>query len=88
MTVGIRELKNKLSHYLDLVKSGEKLAVTDRGTVIAYVFPAASAPELEGLVRLVREERASWQGGKPAGLETPALIRGKPVSQIVIEERR
>jgi prevent-host-death family protein len=88
MTVGIRELKNKLSHYLDLVKSGEKLAVTDRGTVIAYLFPAASAPELEGLVRLVRDERASWQGGKPAGLEAPALIRGKPVSQIVIEERR
>lgn len=88
MTVGIRELKNKLSHYLDMVKAGEKLAVTDRGTVIAYVLPAAAVPELEGLARLVREERASWDGGKPSGPETPARVQGKPVSKIVIEERR
>ena len=88
MTVGIRELKNRLSHYLEKVKGGEKLAVTDRGAVIAYVLPASAAPELEGLVRLVREERASWGGGKPAGLETPARVQGKAVSEIVIEERR
>ena len=88
MTVGIRELKNRLSHYLEKVKAGDKLAVTDRGAVIAYVLPAAAAPELEGLVRHVREERASWGGGKPAGLATPARVLGKPVSEIVIEERR
>jgi len=88
MTVGIRELKDKLCHYLDLVKAGERLAVTDRGAVVAYVIPAAAAAELEGLVRLVREERASWGGGKPSGLETPVRVQGKPVSKIIIEERR
>ena len=88
MTVGIRELRNRLSHYLEKVRAGERLAVTDRGAVIAYVLPAAAAPELEGLVRLVREERASWGGGKPAGLETPVRIQGKAVSEIVTEERR
>ena len=88
MTVGIRELKNKLSEYLDRVRAGEKLAVTDRGDVIAFVLPATSAPELEGLVRLIREDRASWGGGKPSGLEIPARVKGMPVSEIVIEERR
>jgi prevent-host-death family protein len=88
LTVGIRELRNRLSHYLEKVRAGEKLAVTDRGAVIAYVFPASAAPALESLVRLVREERASWGGGKPAGLETPARVQGKAVSEIVIEERR
>jgi prevent-host-death family protein len=88
MTVGIRELKNRLSHYLDKVRAGERLAVTDRGTVVAYVVPAAAASEIEGLVRLVREDRASWGGGKPTGSASPAGVRGKAASKIVIEERR
>ena len=76
MTVGIRELKNRLSHYLEKVKAGDKLAVTDRGAVIAYVLPAAAAPELEGLVRLVREERASWGGGSRATTSGPTPATG------------
>jgi prevent-host-death family protein len=88
MTVGIRELKNRLSHYLDKVRAGERLAVTDRGSVIAYVLPAERASDLEGLVRLVREDRASWEGGKPEGAASPVGVKGKAVSEIVIEERR
>jgi prevent-host-death family protein len=88
VTVGIRELKNKLSHYLDRIKSGEKLAVTDRGNVIAFLLPAASAPVFEGLARLVREGKASWEGGKPAGSLRPVEVPGRPVSEIVVEDRR
>lgn len=33
--VGVKELKNKLSEYLRLVKSGEVVLVTDRGDVVA-----------------------------------------------------
>jgi hypothetical protein len=29
--VGVRELKNRLSEYLRLVKNGEEILVTDRG---------------------------------------------------------
>ena len=35
ITVGIRELKNRLSEYLRAVASGESVLVTDRGTVVA-----------------------------------------------------
>ena len=33
--VGVRELKNRLSEYLRLVRSGEEILVTDRGEVVA-----------------------------------------------------
>lgn len=88
MPVGIRELKNKLSSYLEKVKQGEQLAVTERGKIIAYILPSEKSPGYEELIQLVREDRASWKGGKPAGSAKPAAAKGKPVSQIVVEERR
>jgi prevent-host-death family protein len=88
MAVGVRELKNKLSQYLKQVKAGERLAVTERGEIIAYLTPAQKSPEYERLVALVRDGRGTWKGGKPAGSKHPPKLEGKPVSEIVIEERR
>jgi prevent-host-death family protein len=88
VSVGIRELKNRLCHYLDLVKAGEKLAVTDRGRVIAYILPSEKSQDFEELARLVREEQAVWKGGKPKGSKEPVTVKGKPVSEIILEERR
>ena len=88
MPVGIRELKNKLSRYLEKVKEGQTLAVTERGKVIAYIFPAEKSPDYEELIRMVREEKADWSGGKPSGSSKLVEAKGKPVSEIVIAERR
>jgi len=33
--VGVRELKDRLSEYLRLVRNGEEILVTDRGEVVA-----------------------------------------------------
>jgi prevent-host-death family protein len=38
-TVGIRELKNRLSRYIREVRSGQIVAVTDRGEVVAELRP-------------------------------------------------
>ena len=38
-TVGVRELKNKLSEYLRRVRLGERVLVTDRGEVVAEFLP-------------------------------------------------
>jgi len=86
--VGVRELKNKLSHYLGYVKQGKKLAVTERGKVIAYLTSAEKAPDFERMVELIREDLAFWKGGKPLGSARLVKVSGKPVSEIVIEERR
>jgi prevent-host-death family protein len=37
--VGVRELRNNLSRYLDRVREGEELVVTDRGNAVARVLP-------------------------------------------------
>jgi len=87
MSIGIRELKNRLSYYLKIVKRGEKLAISERGRTIAYITPARNA-EYDGVITLVREGKASWGGGKPLGSKRPAKVSGKPVSQIILEERR
>jgi prevent-host-death family protein len=38
-SVGIRELKNRLSEYLRSVRLGETVLVTDRGEVVAELLP-------------------------------------------------
>lgn len=38
-TVGIRELKNRLSEYLREVRRGQSVLVTDRGEVVAEFSP-------------------------------------------------
>ena len=38
-TVGVRELKDRLSEYLRRVRAGEGVLVTDRGEVIAELAP-------------------------------------------------
>ena len=88
MPVGIRELKNNLSQYLDKVKQGDSLGITDRGTIIAYILPAEKSPDYEELIRMVREDKAAWKGGKPAGSSKPTVAKGKPISEIVVEDRR
>ncbi|MGH8220406.1 MAG: type II toxin-antitoxin system Phd/YefM family antitoxin, partial [Steroidobacteraceae bacterium] len=43
-TVGVRELKNRLSEYLREVRLGECVLVTDRGEVVAALSPPGQAP--------------------------------------------
>lgn len=86
--VGVRQLRTKLSYYLKKAKKGEGVVVTDRGTSIAVLLPAAEGPPEEALKRLVALNFASWRGGKPQGAAHPVPITGKSVAQIVLEERR
>lgn len=61
--VGVRELKNRLSEYLRIVRGGETVLVTDRGVVIAELRPpgaeARAAERYPGLADLVRRGLAS-----------------------------
>lgn len=88
ISTGVKDLKNKLSYYLRKVKKGEKIFVTERARVIATITPIERAEEDSQLISLVREGFAVWNGGKPAGSKTPIKIKGKTVSEIVLEDRR
>ena len=43
--IGVRELRQNLSKYLDRVKDGEALVVTERGRQVARLIPAGAAAE-------------------------------------------
>lgn len=82
---GIRDLRDHLSRYLERVRSGEELTVTDRGRPIARLVPVEGPHTLD---RLIAE-----------GLVTPAATRHRhrpttrvavtgEVSGLVAEQRR
>lgn len=88
-TVGVKELKNRLSEYLRRAREGERVVVTERGRPIAVISAAVEAPVDPGLESLVRAGLARWGGGKPRGSARPVKLRkGPPMSQTVIEGRR
>jgi prevent-host-death family protein len=50
MEVGVRELRDHLSRWLDEVKAGSELIVTERGRPVARLVPAASPTSLDDLI--------------------------------------
>jgi prevent-host-death family protein len=56
-SVGVRELRQNLSVYLERVKKGEALTVTDRGEEVAILRPM---PKTNSVIdRLIAEGRAT-----------------------------
>jgi prevent-host-death family protein len=93
-TVGVRELKNRLSEYIRQVRSGEGVLVTDRGQVVAELTPpgqgATDTSVPAGLAALAR--RGLLAIGAPAGGDLyPALRRSRrrkhTAAQLLQEER-
>ncbi len=84
-TVGIRELKAHLSHYVRLARQGERVIVTDRGREVAELRAITSAHP--GLKELIDSGVVKWSGGKPTEFPRPIEICGKPISDTVLELR-
>ena len=83
--VGIKELKAKLSEYVERARGGEMVEVTDRGEPVAELVPLS--PTKRRLLQLVEAGELSWGGGKPKGLRG-IVVRGEPMSETVIKARR
>jgi antitoxin (DNA-binding transcriptional repressor) of toxin-antitoxin stability system len=86
--VGIRELKAHLSRHLKRVRSGVRLAVTERGRTIATINPVESPANVDWAHRLVAEGLAHWNGGKPPGVARPPKLARRTAAAIVLEDRR
>lgn len=88
-TVGVRELKSRLSEYLRRARDGEHVVVTDRGHPMAVISPPSEPPREPDLEILVRQGVIRPGTGKPRGSSRPVRLRkGPPMSQTVIEGRR
>jgi prevent-host-death family protein len=85
--VGVRDLRQKLSHYLDLARAGQAVAITEHGKVIAQLMPAEA-----GLDSRIEALKAAglikWQGNRLSPLEPVAHLRGEvTVAELVSEMR-
>ncbi len=85
-TVGVRELRQNLSVYLDEVKQGRSLIVTDHGRHVAMLRPMP--PSNSTLDRLVAEGKMTPPTRRITDLRPPLDLKlDKPVSQILQEMR-
>lgn len=85
MEAGVRELRDHLSRYLDAVRAGDEVTVTDHGKAVARIVPLDRPRPLdrliaEGLVTAARVPKRPRSG------------RGVPaegtVSDLVAEQRQ
>jgi prevent-host-death family protein len=91
-TVGSREFKNRIAEYMRAVGRGQTLLVTKRGRAIAKVSPpdeaAPSEASVTDVLRKLEAEGSIRLGTRPLRKFRPVKVKGKPVSQTIIEDRR
>jgi prevent-host-death family protein len=84
--VGVRELRQNLSVYLERIKKGEVFTVTEHGHDVALLRPLPKSDDI--VERLIAEGRATRPTRSLRELPRPlALKLDKPVSQILLEKR-
>ena len=87
-TVGVRQLKENLSRYLRKVKAGEAIIVTERKKNVAVILPSGRQTQEERIFQSIQRGIIYWSGGKPKGIPSRVISRGKSVSDAIIEDRR
>jgi prevent-host-death family protein len=86
LEVGISEFRDNMREWLDVVRSGDDVILTDRGRPVARLIPAGALPPYERLVaegiitpaRQPRRRDSAYRRVKPRG----------SVSDLVKEQRR
>ena len=91
ISAGIKEFKNKLSHYLTFVKKGEDVLITDRGKVVARVIKENSTETTlrQSLQTLIMKGLIIFPNRQLNNdIPDPMVVPGKPISEMVKEDRR
>jgi prevent-host-death family protein len=72
--VGAFEAKNRLSELLRRAESGEEIAITNRGRIVARLVPPRPGFDREEALRAVERIRARRKGVTLSGLKIKDLI--------------
>jgi prevent-host-death family protein len=85
--VGVREIRQNLSVYLDRVRQGHALEITDRGQPVAILAPIPGRSSLTA--RLVAEGRATApsRAAREVGAPPPAPVGALSISRVLDELR-
>ena len=86
--VGVRDLRSNLSSWLDRVRDGDEVVITERGQPVARIVGYDRKSKLQELIDagIVTPARRPKQP-----IDTSKLVRpnpGKTISDILIDQRR
>jgi prevent-host-death family protein len=85
-TIGVRELRQNASRYLERVAQGETIEVTDRGRPVARLVPTQTGSARDRLATAgrLRRRKGSWADlGRPLPPRT-----GKPLPSEILARMR
>lgn len=86
-TVGIRELKAKLSRYVEQVKAGDTVTITERGKPVGRIVPVRQT--LESRLQQLAEARVLAWSGRKLSATTPSIRPrgGRTIAELLVEDR-
>lgn len=88
MKVGVREFRDRLTHFLKRVRAGKELILTDRGKPIAVIKPFSAKDPWEQQLIEMEAKGLIRRPTKPGPIRGCRVkMKGKLLSQMVIEER-
>jgi prevent-host-death family protein len=92
--VGIREFRSHMGAYMDRVKCGETIVLTERGKPVGRITPEPAELPKDATVEdkiwaMVRAGKASWNGKrfKASEVRVP-LPPGVSLSDMILEDRQ
>ena len=83
--IGIRELRDHLSRYINQVREGGEITVTDHGRAVARIVPI-DQPRL--LDRLIEDGRVTPARYKERSRPRRRVTASAPVSPLVADQQR
>jgi prevent-host-death family protein len=86
-TVGVRELKTRLGGYLQQVRQGRSLVITDRGEPVAEIKPLRAGSDDAGLDRLAALGAITRLENRRLAPFHPVRGRGRSVSSAIVADR-
>jgi prevent-host-death family protein len=87
-TVGVRELKARLSKYLREVSAGRAFTITDRGRPVGRLVPP-DQPLEDRVQAMLAAGLAEWNGKRLTPAKpTARLGQGRSIADLIIEDRR
>ncbi len=95
MKLGLREANQHFSRTIKAVRGGKEVVLTERGRPIAVIKPLSAmndAGGLEAALRAMTDEGlivpAPRKGPMPAPRWRPIRLKGQPLSQTILDDRK
>ena len=83
--IGIRELRQHASRYVQAAQAGETITVTDRGTPVARLVPLS--PLEDRLAQLIRQHRLNPPSRGRRRFSDASRLTGPPLTPLLTEDR-